>query len=120
MRNDNVIQNKSFAFAIKVVNTYKVLQSKNEYILSKQLLKSGTSIGANVEEAIVGQSKADFISKLSFAYKEARETLYWIRLLCATDYLSKEISHDVASDVEESYRIIGKIQITSKNSVRNS
>ena len=114
MKNDNVIQNKSFAFAIRVVNTYKELQSNREYILSKQFLKSGTSIGANVEEAIGGQSKADFISKLSIAYKEARETLYWIKLLCATEYLSKEIGDDLASDAGEICRIIGKIQITSK------
>jgi len=119
MKSDNVIQNKSFAFAIKIVNTYKQLQSNHEYVLSKQLLRSGTSIGANVEEAIGGQSKADFISKLSIAYKEARETLYWIKLLSATDFLSKETSEDLISDTEEICRIIGKIQITSKNSIRN-
>src|SRR5947209_16688584 len=95
-------------------------ERRKEFVLSKQVLRSGTSIGANVEEAIGGQSRADFISKLSIAYKEARETLYWIRLLCATEYLSKEISDDLASDAEEICRIIGKIQITSKNSVRNS
>lgn len=71
MKTDNVIQAKSFAFAIKVVNTSKLLQSQHEYILSKQFLKSGTSIGAKVEEAIGAQSKADFISKFSIAYKEA-------------------------------------------------
>ncbi len=120
MKDNNVIQIKSFAFAIKVVNTYKLLQSKHEYVLSKQLLKSGTSIGANVEEAIGGQSKADFISKFSIAYKEARETLYWIKLLSATDFLSKEASEDLISDAEEICRIIGKIQITSKSSLRNS
>ena len=114
MKTDNLIQNKSFAFAIKVVQTYKLLQSKNEYILSKQFLKSGTSIGANVEEAIGGQSKADFISKLSIAYKEARETLYWIKLLSATEYLSNGIIRDLISDAEEICRIIGKIQITTK------
>ncbi|HEV8513205.1 MAG TPA: four helix bundle protein [Cyclobacteriaceae bacterium] len=120
MKSDNVIQGKSFAFAIKIVNTYKLLQSNHEYVLSKQLLKSGTSIGANVEEAIGGQSKADFISKLSIAYKEARETLYWIKLLSATEFLSREVSEDLISDAEEICRIIGKIQITSKNSIRNS
>lgn len=102
MKNDNVIQTKSFAFAIKVVNTFKTLQSEKEYVLSKQLLRSGTSIGANVEEAIGAQSKADFISKFSIAYKEARETLYWIKLLMATDFLSKETGEDLISDAEES------------------
>lgn len=119
MKSDNVIQNKSFAFAIKVVNTFKLLQSKNEYILSKQFLKSGTSIGANVEEAIGAQSKADFISKLSIAYKEARETLYWIKL-SSTSCLSNELGEELTADIEEICRIIAKIQITSKNSLRNS
>ena len=119
MKSDNVIQNKSFAFAIKVVNTFKLLQAKNEFIISKQFLKSGTSIGANVEEAIGAQSKADFISKLSIAYKEARETLYWVKLMSATAYLSKESSEELITDVEEICRIISKIQITSKNSLRN-
>lgn len=74
---DNVLLDKSFAFAIRTVKTYKFLtEEKNEYVLSKQFLRSGTSIGANAEEAIGGQSKADFISKLSLAYKEARETKY--------------------------------------------
>ena len=87
MKTDNVIQEKSFAFAIRIVNAYKYLKfEKQEFVLSKQMLRSGTSIGANVEEAIGGQSKADFISKLSIAYKEARETLYWLRLLNDSGY----------------------------------
>ena len=106
MKKDNVIQVKSFAFAIKAVNTFKALQSEKEYILSKQFLRSSTSIGANVEEAIGAQSKADFISKLSIAYKEARETLYWLRLLVATEYLTKEITESLIADVEELCRII--------------
>ncbi|MBS1680122.1 MAG: four helix bundle protein [Bacteroidetes bacterium] len=114
MKSNNVIQDKSFAFAVKVINTSKLLQSKHEYILSKQFLKSGTSIGANIEEAIGAQSKADFISKLSIAYKEARETLYWVKLLSATEFLSMEITEDLISDAEEICRIIGKILITTK------
>lgn len=78
----NIIKDKSFAFAIEIINVYKYLSSENkEYVLSKQLLKSGTSIGANVEEAIGGVSKRDFIAKLGIAYKESRETMYWLRLL---------------------------------------
>ncbi len=115
MKSDNVIQQKSFAFAIRIVNAYKYLiKEKQEFVLSKQMLRSGTSIGANVEESIGGQSKADFISKLSIAYKEARETLYWIKLLAATDYLNKEMSDSLLSDAEEICKIIGKIQISSK------
>lgn len=80
------------------------------------MLRSGTSIGANIEEAIGAQSRADFIHKLSVAYKEARETSYWIKLLYATDYLNKELSTSLISDIDEICRIIGKIQITTKQS----
>jgi four helix bundle protein len=91
MRRDNIIQDKSFAFEVRIVNAHKFLQKESlEFILSKQLLRSGTSIGANIEEAIGAQSKADFIPKLSIAYKEARETKYWLRLLFATEYLNSE------------------------------
>ncbi len=107
---------KSFAFAIRVVRAYQFLVSeKKEFVLSKQFLRCGTSIGANAEEATGGQSKADFISKLSIAYKEARETKYWIRLLQATDYFDEKQAVSLLADVEELLKIIGKIQITSKN-----
>ncbi len=115
MKTNNIIQNKSFAFALKIINTYKFLiREKKEFILSKQLLKSGTSIGANIEESIGGQSKADFISKISIAYKEARETLYWLKLLAASDFISTEMSNELINDAQEICRIIGKIQITAK------
>lgn len=117
MKNDNVIQIKTFAFAIRIVNAYKYLKvEKLEYILSKQLLRSGTSIGANVEEAIGAQSKADFISKFSIAYKEAREASYWLKLLCATGYLSKDSSDSLIADTEEICKIIARIQISTKQS----
>lgn len=77
----SIIQQKSFAFSLEIISFYKKLIKQNEYVLSKQLLRSGTSIGANVEEASAGQSKKDFIAKMSIASKEARETLYWLRLL---------------------------------------
>ena len=84
---ENIIQQKSFTFAVKIIELYKYLvEVKKEYILSKQLLRSGTSIGANIEEALGGQSKKDFISKLSIAYKETRETKYWLSLLKETKY----------------------------------
>jgi len=83
----NVIAEKSFQFAIRTVNVYKYLcANKNEYVMSKQLLRSGTSIGANIAESKNAQSRADFISKLNIALKEATETKYWIRLLYATEY----------------------------------
>ena len=86
---ENIIEKKSFDFAIRIVRLYKYLSDKKkEFVLSKQLLRSGTSIGANVAEAQQAQSKADFISKISIALKETTETKYWLRLLNATDYLS--------------------------------
>ncbi len=112
---ENVIVEKSFAFAIRVVKAYKFLtENKKEFVLSKQFLRSGTSIGANVEEAVGGQSKADFLAKLSIAYKEARETHYWIRLLKETNYFEDSQAQSLLDDLEEILKIIGKIQITSK------
>lgn len=88
MEKDNVIQKKSFEFAILIVEfAKKLIENKKEFILSKQILRSGTSIGANVEEAIGGFSKKDFRAKLSISYKEARETRYWLNLLKATNYI---------------------------------
>ncbi len=117
---DNVVREKSFAFAIRVVRAYQHLVSeKKEFVLSKQFLRSGTSIGANVEESISGQSDADFISKLSIAYKEARETLYWIRLMKATDYLTETQSQSLQNDAEEICRILSKILTTTKERINN-
>jgi four helix bundle protein len=111
----NIIQEKSFCFALRIVKLYKYLkENKKEYILSKQLLRSETSIGANVEEAIGGQSKNDFVSKISIAYKESRETLYWIKLLKESGYLSLKQAESIASDCEEIIKIITKIQKTMK------
>ena len=88
---ENIIQIKSYAFAVRIVKVYKYLcEDKKEYVLSKQLLRSGTSIAANIEEAIGGQTNKDFFAKLTITYKEARETHYWIRLLTDTDYISKK------------------------------
>ena len=114
---ENIVQVKSYAFAIKIVNTFKVLQQDSkEFVLSRQLLRAGTSIGANIEEAIGGQSRKDFFVKLTIAYKEARETKYWIRLLTDTKYLDKETSRILLEDIEELLRIIGSNQKTIRNS----
>lgn len=112
MKNDNVIQIKSYAFAVKIIKIYQFLSNdKKEFVLSKQLLRSGTSIGANIEEAIGGQSSKDFY----IAYKEARETHYWIRLLRDTNYLNKEESENLLEDITEILKIIGSIQKTLRN-----
>ena len=112
---ENIIQIKSYAFAVRIVKVYQHLcTEKKEFVLSKQLLRSGTSIGANIEEAIGGQSEKDFFSKLTIAYKEARETHYWIRLLTDTGYIEKSESESLRKDVDELLRIIGSIQKTFK------
>ena len=113
---ENIIQTKSYEFALKIVKLHRVLvENKKEFVLSKQLLRCGTSIGANIEEAIGGQSEKDFYAKLTISYKEARETKYWISLLKDSEYLDKEIANDFLSDVEELLRIIGSIQKTLKS-----
>ncbi len=113
---DSIVSQKSFDFALRIINLYKYLkENKKEFILSKQLLRSGTSIGANIQEALGGQSKKDFISKISVAYKESRETLYWINLLNKSGYLNQTQSCSLISDCEEIIKIITKILKTSKN-----
>jgi len=117
MKTENVVQTKSYAFAVRIVRLYQhLVSSKKEFVLSKQVLRCGTSIGANVEEAIGGQSRADFLSKLSIAYKEARETSYWLRLLKDTDYLNQSEYKSIHADAEELCRIIASIQKSTKAS----
>ena len=115
MKQDNVVQQKSYAFALRIVKAYRHLtEVKKEFVLSKQVLRSGTSVGANVEEAIGGQTKKDFYAKLNIAYKEARETLYWLRLLQDSDYLSKKEAASLMTDCDELLKIIGSIIKTMK------
>lgn len=108
----NILLDKTFGFAIKVVKLSQCLQNKNkEFVLSKQVIRAATSIGANSEEAIAAQSSADFISKLSIARKEARETSYWLRLIKASEL------HDCSElikEVDEIIRIITSIIMTTK------
>jgi len=113
----NNIYNKSFQFSVRIVKLYKYLSNeKKEYILSKQLLRSGTSIGANIHESISAQSKKDFISKMSIANKEARETEYWIKLLIETDYLNfnEKYVKTLKNDIEELIKILTAIVKTSQ------
>ena len=114
---DNVIQELSFNFAVRIVKFYKHLtESKKVYVLSKQILRSGTSIGANVRESIHAQSLADFINKLSIALKEADETDYWIELLHASDLISEEEYTSLSNDVKQIIGTLVKIIKTSKSS----
>lgn len=119
MKKDNIIREKSYAFALRIIKLYQYLiNTKKEYVLSKQILRSGTSVGANIEEAIGGQSDKDFKAKLTIAYKEARESKYWIRLLRDSDYLSKTEAKSLLAECEEILKILGTIIKTMKN--RNS
>ena len=117
--NDNILVDKSFKFAVRVVKLYKYLcDSKKEYILSKQLLRSGTSIGANINEAQEAQSKADFISKLSISLKEARESKYWIELLKETDYLSENEANSIIEDLVEILKLLTSVIKSTKNNIK--
>ncbi len=111
---ENVIESKSFAFAIRIVNLYKFLLTKNEYVLSKQILRSGTSIGANIAEAEQAQSRPDFVSKMNIALKEVSETKYWLKLLHATDYISKEEKTSILNDCIEIEKILVSIIKSSR------
>jgi len=107
MRKENIIQEKSFAFAVRIVKLYQhIAKREKEYVLSKQLLRSGTSIGANVEESIGGSSKNDFKAKLKISYKEARETLFWLKLLRETNYINVTEFKSVSEDCDEILRLL--------------
>ncbi|MBO4718907.1 MAG: four helix bundle protein [Prevotella sp.] len=107
---DNLIVQKSKAFAIRCVNLYKFLvDNKNEYVMSKQLLRCGTSIGANVKEAMRGQSKVDFGAKMNIALKEANETEYWLEILLETDFLTQEQAESILSDCREILKLLTSI-----------
>ncbi len=115
---ENIIQVKSFNFALRVIKLYQYLvKNKKEFVLSKQILRSGTAIGANVEEALGGQSRKDFLNKMSIAYKEARETSYWLRLLKGADILSEKHFLSISQDLEEISKILTTIQKTTKSNL---
>ena len=106
MKKKNIIAEKSFTFALRIIKLQQfLLDEKNEFILSKQILRSGNSICANVEEAICGQSEKDFKSKLSIAYKEARETHYWLRLLNKSGYIADNIAQSLLDECEKILKI---------------
>lgn len=115
MRN-NVIHDKSYAFALRIVKAYKYLsENKKEYVLSKQVLRSGTAIGALVKESEHAQSKADFINKLSIALKEANETAYWLTLLKDGDFIDENSFISIKTDCDEIIKILVAIIKTSKD-----
>lgn len=113
MGKENVILDKSFEFALEIIELYKFLKSNNEFVLSKQVLRSGTSIGANVEEAIGGFSKKDFTAKMGIALKEARETRYWLRLLDKSQLIKYDYNSHLKK-AEEAVNILTAIVKTSQ------
>jgi len=115
---ENPIKEKSYQFAIEIIKLYKYLTTKKkEFVLSKQILRSGTSIGANIEEALVSQSKKEFVAKLNISLKEARETSYWLRLLKATGYIQKDELYEKS---EELSKILTSIIISTKANLKNN
>ena len=117
MAKDNLVKDKSFAFALRVVKLYRILcEERGEYVLSKQMLRSGTAIGALIRESEHAQSKADFINKLSIALKEANETEYWLTLLHGANYLNETEYTSIANDCKELLKLlISIIKITKEN-----
>ena len=116
---DSPAREKSFAFALRIVKLYQHLfDKKKELVLSKQILRSGTSIGANLEESRGAQSSSDFQAKISIAYKEARETSYWLRLLFASKYLTERQFNSLHADCEELIRILGSAQLTMRTKIQ--
>lgn len=112
---NNLIMDKSKRFAIRIINLYKFLcYEKKEFVLSKQILRSGTSIGANIRESKNAQSNADFISKMNIALKEADETAYWLELLHETEYITDNQFNSLAADCQELIKILTSIIKTSK------
>ena len=115
MKEDNVVLEKSYALALRMVKLYGYLtEEKREFVLSKQILHSGTSIGANMEAAVGAQSEKDFLSKISIGYKEARETKYWLRLLNDSGYLEEGQAQSLFRDIREMLKLLGAIQKTMK------
>ncbi|MFN6512913.1 MAG: four helix bundle protein [Nostoc sp. CreGUA01] len=113
---ESIIQQKSFEFALKIIDLYIQLQEQREYVLSKQLLRSATSIGANVEEATGGQSRKDFLAKMYIAYKEARETKYWLRLLEKSKLVNIDLTNELIY-ADEIIRILSSIVKTTEDSI---
>ena len=115
MKTDNIIVDKSKVFALRIIRLYQYLKNeKSEFVLSKQLLRSGTSIGANVKEAIRGQSRADFYAKLNISLKVASETEYWLELLHESEYIEEKDFNSIYADCQELIKLLVAITKTQK------
>ncbi len=117
MKENNIILTKSENFTVRIVNLYIILYfSKNERVMSRQLLKSGTSIGANINEAVCGISKNDFLAKMYIAFKECNESLYWLRLLFKTEFINEREYNSIIKDCSEIKNILSSITKTTSDS----
>lgn len=116
--NLGLLEEKTYSFALRIIKAYRYLTEKNEYILSKQLLRAGTSIGANCREATYAQSKLDFIGKLSIALKETNETIYWIELLHDSDFIDNDSFKSIHADGLEILKLLISIIKTSKSNLQ--
>lgn len=113
---NNIIAEKSFAFAVRIVKLSQYIENNHkEYILSKQVLRSGKSIGANIEEAIGGYSRKDFAAKMSISYKETRETKYWLKLLRSTEYINENIFQSLYKDADEIGKVLYRVIKNTKS-----
>ena len=116
MKENNIVEEKSFEFSVRIVNLYKYLTTaRQEYVMSKQLLRSGTSVGANICEAQQAQSQMDFLSKMSIALKECYESNYWLRLLYRTGFLTKEEYDSIITDCQSIIKLLMSIVKSTKN-----
>ena len=114
MKTENIVRQKAFQFSIRIIRLYQYLQKRKEFVISKQVLRSGTSIGANLEEAQGSSSRRDFTAKMTTVYKEARETRYWLMLLRESKLLTQKETASILNDCEELLKIIGSIIKTIK------
>ena len=117
----SLVYEKSLTYAVRIVNLYKYLcGQKKETVMSKQLLRSGTSIGANISEALNAESNSDFIHKLAIAQKEVNETVYWLNLLEKTEYLTAQEHQSISSDTDELRKMIASIILTTKDKIQDN
>lgn len=121
MMKESILVNKSFNFAVRIVRLYRYLcTEKNEYVLSKQLERSGTAIGALISEGVFAESKVDFVHKYGIAQKECNETIYWLKLLYATEFINQREFESLSADATELIKMITASIITAKKSIKES
>ena len=118
LKKENIIKNKTMSFSLEIIDLYRFLNGRKEFVISKQVLRSGTSIGALIRESEHAESKLDFIHKLAIAQKEANETGYWLELLYKADLIDENMFFNINQDLIEIQKILSSIIITTKNKLR--